>query len=397
MQTNNPKRKLNEINTSESIYLSEYKLNIPKNSEIDDAKLQPFDELLPLVAKEFANLNITKICEAYKPILDEFYELSANYRHNKPVYNSYLEKFITEICDIYKIQRTMLLVHSDKYTTNDWGNVYWLFLHYSSILVNYAYEQGKITYFLNFPLIVYNIDSILPCSKCIGHYQQIKNSFNVKNVIKQMAFGSNINGLLKFHNIITQNVDNTPEHVNRPNRPLFTHAKFAAKYQCIEMQSEKLQKSKVYEMTYVDWQPKIHNLLTIILATYCPQRYSRTSYNLKRIVYNADKSFNNINLNLNNFQFSIYTENELILNSLSSKQIKYCLMRAILQQFQDTSLTDDDLDQLSVYNEAILTLYHEHPEFVKKLIKLNLPDVVHQSENSYILSLEDRAKKRKTM
>lgn len=360
-------------------------IHIPKDSEIDDEKLAPFDELMPTLANEFKNLNIQTICELYKPILDEFYELSYNYRHDKPKYNSCLEQFIAEICSIYNIKRTVIIVHANKYTTHDWGRVYWLFLHYSSILLNYAYEMGKITHFLNFPLIVYNIDTILPCPKCIMHYRAIKNDFSVKNAIKQMSFGSNMNGLIQFHNIVTNNVDKTPEYANRPKRQMFTQAHFASQYQCIERRNELLQKSMLYEPIHLDWQPTTHTLLTILMMTYCSQTYSRMSNNLKKTLYSEHSAFETINLNIKYTKYLIFTPEENLLNTLTAKQMKYCLMRAILLQFQDTIIQSDDIKYLIVFHEAISKIYTMYPEIVRKLAQLNLNDDCETKK--YIINL----------
>lgn len=362
-------------------------VNIPKDCDIDESKLAPFDEILPNLALEFKNLNISTICQLFKPILDEFYELSYAYRYDKPTYNNCLEQFIAELCSIYNIERTVMIVYANKYTTNDWGRVYWLFLHYASILLNYAYEMGKITHFLNFPLIVYNIDTILPCPKCILHYKSIKNDFAVKNTIKQMAFGSNINGLIRFHNIITENVDKTPEYMHKPKRLMFSQAHFAAQYRCIERHNELLQKSLLYEPIHIDWQPTTHTLLTIILMTYCPQSYSRTSNNLKKNLYSNHNAFETNNLNIKYTSYLIFSSEEHMLNSLTPKQIKYCLMRAILLQFQDTTLKSDDIKNLTVFHEAISKLYTMHPEFVRKLVKLNLLDDGDEKIKNYILNM----------
>lgn len=373
--------KLTPNNVNESF------VNIPKDCDIDESTLAPFDEILPNLASEFKNLNISTICQLFKPILDEFYELSYAYRYDKPKYNNCLEQFITELCSIYNIERTVIIVHAHKYTTHDWGRVYWLFLHYSSILLNYAYEMGKITHFLNFPLLVYNIDTILPCPKCIMHYRGIKNDFIVKNTIKQMSFGSNINGLIRFHNIITENVDKTPEYVNRPKRMMFSQAHFAAQYHCIERHNELLQKSLLYEPIYLDWQPTTHTLLTIILMTYCPQSYSRTSNNLKKNLYSKCNTFATINLNIKYTSYLIFNAEEHAMNSLTAKQIKYCLMRAILLQFQDTTLKPEDVKNFTVFQEAISKFYSMYPEFIRKLASLNLVSDHDAKTKNYILNV----------
>lgn len=348
-------------------------VKVPNDLDINDDSLKPFDDLLVKINKEFINLNISVIIERFEPILSEFYELSASYRHNVPKYNKILTDFIDELCYIYNIRKTVMLVHHNKYTTSAWGNVYWMFMHLSSILVSYAYETGRINDFINFPTIIYNIDLILPCSKCQAHFATIKSEFAIKNAIKSIAFGSAINGLVVFHNLVTSNVDKTVEYVNRPNRPTFFISDFALEYQCIELQNETVQKSPSYLRPVVDWQPTTHALLTTLLATYCPQPYSRASNLIKRAVYSNDPAFKSTNLNIRNTDILAFDQQDLFFNRMTSKQIKYCLMKALLLQLQDTPITDQEIKNNRPFNNAIILMYRKHTDFIRQLVELNMP------------------------
>lgn len=343
--------------------------DIPSDDKIDDRLVELFDnQLLPKISKEFANLTIEVICQRYKPILDEFYELSSSYRASKPKYNNYMEKFISEICSLYKIERTTMLVYPHRYTTTDWGRIYWLFLHYSSILVTYAFENGKIVDYLNFALLVYNIDAILPCGMCIAHYQAIKETQPVRNVIKQISFGSAILGLLAFHNIITDNVNKSQEYKNRPHRHMFSNGNFAQFYECIESDNEQMQKSATYKLSYIDWQPKTHNLLSVVYMSFCPQSYARASNNIKRQIYHKNPHFANINLNIDKQGVVMYSVQDQFLHYMSGKQIKWCIARGLLLQFSSVATIPAHAQLLF---DTIKNFYENNTEFMQALIQLN--------------------------
>lgn len=341
--------------------------NIPGDNDISDDIIGIFDRLWQSVANEFEQLTIQTICDRYKIILDEFYELSSAYRSSKPIYNKSLTKFVREICKIFSISQSPMLVYPYRYTTHEWGNVYWAFLHYSSILVAYAFEMGLITDFLDFPTLVYNVDAMLPCNLCIHHYQQIKETEMVRHQIKSISFGASINGVMAFHNVITENVDKTPEYINRPKRPMFTVSKFAQVYNCMEGDNETIQKSYSYKQTYLDWQPKTHNILAILLMTHCPQSYSRTSNLLKRALYHKNRKFAKINLKIDNFAIVTYTPKEHFLYNLSPKQIMYCLSRSILLHISNLPLGGE---HMKMYNESIVEFYENYSDIVRDLLRV---------------------------
>lgn len=113
--------------------------------------------------KEFQSINIDVIVEKFKPILNEFYEFTAPYREQVPKYSRILNAFINELCSIYKFKREEVFVNRASYTVPLWGHLYWQFVHLSSILLSYSFEKNYISDQLDFPLLLYNIDRILPC------------------------------------------------------------------------------------------------------------------------------------------------------------------------------------------------------------------------------------------
>lgn len=90
-------------------------------------------------------------------------------------------------------------------TVNDWGNVYWKFFHTSSILIQHAFGVGRLSNFLKYPSLLYNVDIILPCGICIEHYKTIKKSPTNDTIIRNMSFGDLVGGTFRFHNLINSN------------------------------------------------------------------------------------------------------------------------------------------------------------------------------------------------
>lgn len=376
-----------KIKYNESVYD-----NIPSLVDIDRyIPVNAYNELLPCIAKEFSVLNIQTIVKMYEPVVSEFLEIANNYRKYSEAYNKLLHNFINTLCQVYNIQLVPMYVSIGKYTTTEWGNIYWKFLHLSSILVTYAYENKYIKSMLYFPTIVYNIDLILPCPKCIGHYYAVKESDNVRNCIKDMSFGALVRGLIDFHNIITDNVDKTPEYQQRPKRRPFINADFARVYKCIDMPDERLQKTTTYITGNIDMQSETHNLITIILSYYLQQSYSRVSSLIKRHIYNEDVAFAQQKITK---QYNIarhFTEDDVRFSNLTKSQLLYCLMRALLLQFQDTSITPEQLKNNNLLSSAILKMYRKYPKVIREMLEFNartIPDDKRQHILSKLKSLE---------
>lgn len=359
-------------------------IRIPKDCDIDETKLEPFKEFYPILATEFKNLNIQTIINRYEPILDEFYEFSEPYRLSSPKYNAILDKTIQRLIEIYKIKRSIIYINRNAYTTSAWGNLYWTFYHMTSILISHAYCNGTINDYLDFPLIVYNIDCILPCIACKYHYIQAKQSQNIKNSIKTISFGLAMTGLMEFHNIITSNIDQLPENSKYRQRERFIMPDFALEYNCIELYDTPMLKSLTYIPKDVDWQSETHTYLTILLAVYCPQLYAQASCLLKQTVYTEEKSFDHINLLSKKYNFNIYTKTDLLIANMTKKQIVYCLVQAILLQLQDTLITENEIEQNRFFNASIAALYRKYPNIIRKLIDLNLPSSSKTSKTSTV-------------
>lgn len=366
-------------------------VRIPSDASIDSSKLKPIDDLIERIHDEYRTLcNIQTIVERYIPIMNEFWELSLPFRHNtdndkSAAYNVKLENMIDTLNRLYGVSRTLIAVNVHKYTTSAWGHVYWNFFHLSSILILYAFQQKRIQSLLDFPTLVYNIDVILPCSICKAHYENVKYTHDVKNdIVKHMSFGSLVTGLMHFHNVITVNVDKTVQYADKPKRRLYGMADFALTYQCIEMADETIKLSTDYYRNYIDWQPPTHTLLSILFSTYCNVRYTRTSNQLKFMLYNHFR--NEVDIGLKHTTALAYSENELRYQRLTPKQIKYVLMRSILLQLDETSMTEQQVRDNKLFNYAIVVLYKKYPEIVRNLMELNV------SSSDLVDNLEDSSK-----
>lgn len=215
--------------------------------------------------------SIDDIVAKFQPVLDEFYALTETLRAAQPEYNRVFTRLVQTLQEEYpKLTVNLMFVRPSNYSTDLWGPVYWRFLHLASILVSYAFERQRIRDMLDLPTLVYNVDLILPCPMCAAHYQAIKQDSRVLLAVKNMSFGSIVTYLQTFHNIVTENVDRTPEYANRPARPVFTSIRFAREYGCLEIQPSDLLKSKTYTRCKIEWFPKLHRLLSTLLALYRP-------------------------------------------------------------------------------------------------------------------------------
>nr|WOJ45379.1 Ac92-like protein [Apis mellifera nudivirus] len=326
---------------------------------------QQQEQLLNAATKEFEFYNISQIVTAYKPILDEFCAVSEHLRSTQTRYNEIFEKLIGVLCEEYDIKRDIMYVRLGNYSTNIWGNLYWRFLHLTSILLEHSMYENRINDPLDFPLLVYNIDHILPCSTCTLHYRQIKETAEIKATIKDMSFGMLISGLQAFHNLVTQNVDKTPEYANMPNRVPFTMLDFARTYHCIERLPDEILKSKIYVRPRLDWQPNTHRMLTIFYAIANKHTYSPSSDLLKLNLYHSPSIASTVTTTTT---AAVELSQEKILNSIN---------QAILMNVDEHVATGN----AQIYNQTIVEFYHAYPDYVRKLVEITFANVATDDEN----------------
>lgn len=107
---------------------------------------------------------------------------------------------------IYRQKYKKIMIDYERLYMSTWGPIYWNFIHSVSILIQHAYYENKLTDILQFPSVVHNLDTILPCSICEGHYLKIINSQRVLELVKNMEFGLIVASVFHFHNEITKNI-----------------------------------------------------------------------------------------------------------------------------------------------------------------------------------------------
>lgn len=384
---------------------------VPDDNDISDYSIEPLNKLIcTKVQDEFREMSMTSLVTEFANVASEFIELSARKRELEPEYSKILMSFINQLCAVFKCRTIPMLADVNKYTTLQWGNVYWRFMHYSSILVGYAYEHKMICSFLDFATVVYQIHLILPCSMCRGHFLAIRDSQNVKDAIKLIAFGMPVLGVHRFHNIITDNVDTvmTKMSAHQERRPPFLMSDFARTYKCIAFADETTKSSTTYVKTFFDWQPITHTLIATILMTYTRQSYLRASCFVKT-VYNATIGMENNRyvgekqtMNNNNTTATKTTpysrsttltqtpkpapffiqspavrvfmthESDQVFVNLTPKQCKYLLMKALLLNFENTEYTAEMIRNNVELNSAIIEMYRRHPDTILDLANRNL-------------------------
>lgn len=356
---------------------------LPKDSAIGTLYESAINELMTCMKSEFQEINIDSIVTRFKPALNKFHAISIRYRQkskllSKNLYNEILRNLIDTLCTVYSINKKEVFVKLGT-PVPYWGGVYWEFLHLASILLSYGYnhlknEDGsrKIKDFQDFSCVVYNIDFILPCSECEAHYKAIKYKlYDLKEVSKMMSFGMVVLGAHWFHQIITRNIASLPRNLNRPIKRLYDLEDFALDYHCVALTNEVMMSSENYVDSIIDWQPKTHVLLSIILSRYCNQPFTRASNLLKRRLYESHPLFADFDLNINFDYFVPYTDNEVLFVNMTRNQVIYCIVEALLLQFHNTQLTEDDIKNDDLFKNAIVSFYKMYPNVMQMLFKTN--------------------------
>lgn len=237
--------------------------------------------LIDAAVAELRCAGIESIVLAFQDTLNEFLAVVDTLVSAPTAYKELIAKLVTVLCDRFGVHQQLMHVRVSSYTADVWGSLFWKFLHYTSILVTYMYNKNEINDMLDFPLIVYNINHILPCAICKTHYLSIKNTDPVRAALKEMSFGNLMSGLQMFHNLITANIDSMPPASNLPPRQAFTMLDFARVYGCLEMPETETARSLTYIKNRVDWQPTAHRLVAVLYALVNDLTYKQSSQRLK--------------------------------------------------------------------------------------------------------------------
>lgn len=257
-----------------------------RNERIDS----DIEWLLDSAKQQLDSYTVDRVVTAFAPVLSEF-EAYVEGIVIPEAYRNRLSAFIAFLKSAFELSTTVMLVQTNKYSTDMWGPLYWSFLHYASILLQYALHAGLTDDVKEFPTLVYNVDKMLPCSMCIAHYLSVKHQNNVRYLIKMMSFGHVIQGMYQFHNVISENVyrHRYPTVGKDANGPppfrTFTPIDFAERYHCYPLTSaaDRVHKSSQYSRPGLDWQSPLHLSISVILVINFNVSYSRVSNYLKRM------------------------------------------------------------------------------------------------------------------
>lgn len=318
--------------------------------------------LLPTIAAEFEQLSTVTLVEWYRPTVSEFLALISTARQPSPeavAYFKVLDHLVSTLETTFHFSHYPMLVETHKYTTDQWGLVFWRFLHLTSGLIAIGYADHRLPGMLDLATIVRHIDLILPCGRCAQHYREIKNTTAVLDVIKRLAFGDVVEGLHIFHQIISDNVARSIEHINRPRPPPYRLADFAYEYGFIDAHDELHLKSSTYVRAQIEWQPAVHALLTTILAVFLRQPYARMSALVKIRFYHQRPQNNTVRM---------LDESDHRVVHITDHQLAYCFGRALTLQFQHTGHDAERIQSDESLRRAIGIMYARYPQLVRECI-----------------------------
>lgn len=247
----------------------------------------------PALDAEFAAVSIRTVVDVYAPAASYFCAfVSATVpsdpdRQEEPAsrYGHLLEQFVQTLERAYAFTRPVMLVSVAAHTTEQWGAVYWQFLHLSSVLVEYGHAHALFRGTLHLATLLYNLDLVLPCAVCTGHYLLIKETAPVLDCVREVAFGDCVIGVHRFHSLVTHNIAVTQRGAPPGSVAPFRIADFAFRYGFISLHDEHRLVTDRYIQPRVDWQPPTHVALSVLLAAYCAQPYQRASNALKTRLY----------------------------------------------------------------------------------------------------------------
>lgn len=376
----------------------------PTDENIPEDLVRPLQSIYKQVRYEYENqCNIRRVAAIYARILGEFNDVSEPYRKTNPAYNRIYTNIVETLQRVYHIKPKVLYIRPHLYSVDKWGPLYWRFMHYTSILISVAMMTGKIRNLLDFPIFIYNINLILPCHKCIAHYLTVKESSDIHAIIKMLSFGRLIYGVRLFHEAITKNIHQhelkerttmIPPTMGPDNvPPKFTEMDFAELYGCGEWECNPYtEKTEGYFPSVVEWLAPTHMALTTLLAYYCNHNYKEISTVIKTKIYRREivrdisrpitPHLIETMMPAYNYEIHPMSRNDVLVHSLTAKQIEWCLAQAILMQIEDTILDDDYLTiDRHRYKRAIDRLYSQFPDEIRRIA-----ECYFQSGNQRLLS-----------
>lgn len=145
---------------------------------------------------------------------------------------------------------------------NYWGPAFWSFIHYTSILMNVAFEHGVIKDQSLFAAFVYNVDFILPCNVCAHHYEERKNSEQTLDILKRIAFNMGVDACFRLHHMVSQHAESMKEPQKNKK---YGVVDFANQYNCIEINDLTTISVKDHSPTYIDVHKPAYTALSYLV------------------------------------------------------------------------------------------------------------------------------------
>lgn len=162
---------------------------------------------LESIAKHFKNDTENWVIEEYVRSSSVFFSF-LNFNKVECPYANRIDEIIRKE---YKLERISVFVDASFMTIDIWGPMYWRFMHYMSILIQDLSYRNIINNTEAVVLMLWNLDKILPCHVCIGHYKQAKSNETkfqlIQNAFYKISYGFIIAGVYDFHNVINYNLN----------------------------------------------------------------------------------------------------------------------------------------------------------------------------------------------
>lgn len=302
------------------------------------------------------------IIPKYKRISVEFIKFIEQTNVDEILLGKY-KTLIEELYRIYPHLNTLNfnpLINVSKYSVSDWGPVYWKFFHYTSILLQYATFKLYTNKLFDFPLLLYNIDSILPCVICTNHYLSLKKTPIIDMLIQSLSYGYIVESVYFFHKTITQSIK---QYNGDSNDALpFTPIDFMLEYNTIMFNFNK---------------PKIQHDFTYIPTRFVSQAYATVLATLSFVTSNKIRiqTYDYLILKIFNVQeYSTYSDYEN--TSLTGDESEY--VRYVLNNLKTNYIkTQNDFEN---YVKLVMHALKTSTSFIDMLIKIqdNIDNIPRQ-------------------
>jgi hypothetical protein len=188
-----------------------YELLQPKEYYLHNFRIV-LDDILYILKSTAPTAARQDILRLHQIFLKDFYHwiaLVIEVEFNKETYNVNYSLYPTlretfklsdaGVDDVYKRHNNTGNMVIDKLIDiQSWGNIYWKFLHYGSILTR---EQKNVDTLMAFACVLRNLQIIIPCGECGENYKK-------KNVFEKLALpfvkpnGDPITAIFNLHNLV---------------------------------------------------------------------------------------------------------------------------------------------------------------------------------------------------